>query len=310
MLSRSKGYITYKARKWVFDFSGIGQAVFLSGTGRGGTTWLSNVINYDNAYRYIFEPFHPAYLPKISHFTDRQYIRPDSRDSIYLRPAKRIIGGKINNRWVNKFNRKILVRRRLIKDIRTNLMLGWLHESFPQIPIVLLLRHPLAVVNSQMANGWSADLRTFLNQPDLMADHLEPYRDLLETTTDNFESLLLHWCIETKVPLHQFRGRNGGTYVVFYENLYSKPEVEIPRLFAFIGRDYDSAVMKTFQLASKTSRMDSPVRKGKNPIYNWQNSISLGQQKYCFDVLRRFDLDHVYGIDPLPKNENSFYNHF
>jgi hypothetical protein len=31
--------------------------IFLAGTGRSGTTWLSNIINYKNEYRYMFEPF-------------------------------------------------------------------------------------------------------------------------------------------------------------------------------------------------------------------------------------------------------------
>ena len=31
-------------------------AVFLAGSGRSGTTWLSEVINYKGGYRYVFEP--------------------------------------------------------------------------------------------------------------------------------------------------------------------------------------------------------------------------------------------------------------
>jgi len=297
MFGIPKGYLTYKARKQVLDLPGPGKTVFLSGTGRGGTTWLSNVINHDNAYRYMFEPFHPAYVPLISHFKSKQYLRPDNRDNTYLLPARRILAGKINNPWINKWNRKILIRKRLIKDIRTNLMLGWLKTNFPEIPIILLVRHPLAVVSSQMANGWQADLTVFLSQPELMQDYLTPYRDLLENPGNHFEALILQWCVETRVPLAQSGA--GGIRVAFYENIFSYPEKELPELFAFIGQPFDPSVMDMLGQASKTARLDSPVRKGKNPVDHWRHNITAQQKEYCLEMLRRFGLDHIYGIDPL-----------
>lgn len=34
-------------------------SVFLAGFGRSGTTWIFDIINYKNEYRYTFELFHP-----------------------------------------------------------------------------------------------------------------------------------------------------------------------------------------------------------------------------------------------------------
>ena len=40
----------------VLDWNGdLGRTVFLAGTARSGTTWLSELINHRNDYRYIFE---------------------------------------------------------------------------------------------------------------------------------------------------------------------------------------------------------------------------------------------------------------
>ncbi len=260
---------------------------------------MSNVINYDNSYRYIFEPFHPGYVSEVSNFKSKQYLRPDSHGHEYLKPARKILSGKINNRWINKFNRKIVVQRRLIKDIRINLLLGWIKVNFPEIPIVLLLRHPLAVVSSQVSNGWKADLRGFLNQPDLMQDHLEPYKDLMASTKDNFEGLILEWCVETRVPIVQLK--SSGIKIVFYENLYLNPETEVPKLFSFIGRPFDPSFMDTIGQPSKTSRINSPVRKGSSPVDNWQRSVIDSQKEFCLKALKCFRLDYIYGIEPLPK---------
>src|SRR5262245_3197724 len=47
-------------REILFDSTGeIRDAALVSGTRRSGTTWLADVINFDNHYRYMFEPFHP-----------------------------------------------------------------------------------------------------------------------------------------------------------------------------------------------------------------------------------------------------------
>src|SRR6516165_9942427 len=54
--------------------------VFLAGTGRSGTTWVSHFINYRNEYRYIFEPFPSPKANICTAFRYRQYLRPENDD--------------------------------------------------------------------------------------------------------------------------------------------------------------------------------------------------------------------------------------
>ncbi|HZM95343.1 MAG TPA: hypothetical protein VFB92_18065 [Vicinamibacterales bacterium] len=44
------------------------KSIFLAGTGRGGGTWLSEIINQNNEYRLVFEPFHPKRAPWMKPF--------------------------------------------------------------------------------------------------------------------------------------------------------------------------------------------------------------------------------------------------
>ncbi len=48
-----------EGKKPLIDFNDYRQTVFVSGVGRSGTTWVANIINYANDYRFMFEPFHP-----------------------------------------------------------------------------------------------------------------------------------------------------------------------------------------------------------------------------------------------------------
>ena len=44
--------------KFYIDAHNIKHTILIAGTGRSGTTWLSDTINYKNQFRYIFEPLH------------------------------------------------------------------------------------------------------------------------------------------------------------------------------------------------------------------------------------------------------------
>ena len=42
--------------------------VFISGVGRSGTTWLTELINYNHRYRILFEPFHNKKVKIVQNF--------------------------------------------------------------------------------------------------------------------------------------------------------------------------------------------------------------------------------------------------
>src|SRR5215207_6837022 len=92
--------------------------IFLAGTARSGTTWVSELINYRNEYRYIFEPFNDKKVSLAGPFGGRRYLRPEEEDPELLHTASFILSGKIRSNWTERFNRRFISERRLIKDIR------------------------------------------------------------------------------------------------------------------------------------------------------------------------------------------------
>ena len=132
-------------------------SIFLAGVGRSGTTWVADIINCNNDHRYIHEPFHPYRVKEARNFQYIHYLRPENRETRYLEPAKAVLSGRIRNRWTDSDNKKIFARKRLIKDIRANLLLKWIHANFHGMPIILLFRHPCAVANSWLRLGWGKE---------------------------------------------------------------------------------------------------------------------------------------------------------
>jgi hypothetical protein len=268
-------------------------SVFLAGSGRSGTTWASEVINYRNGYRFIFEPFHPGKVRICKYFRRKQYLRPDDRREEYLGPARTILTGGLRNFWTDRFNKKFVARRRLIKDIRANLLLGWMRANFPGMPMILLLRHPCAVAASRLALGWKDNLSETMEQGELVEDFLLPAEAEIRAARNGFERHVFLWCIENYVPLTQLGP--GEIHLTFYENFLAHPEDEVRRLFAFLGEDFDGRVYRILSHPSPLSRRD------EDPSLDaWRCSVTDSQLERTIEILALFGLDRVYGAGAMP----------
>jgi hypothetical protein len=271
-------------------------SVFLAGSGRSGTTWVSEIINHRNEYRLIFEPFHPGIC---KNFRRKQYLRPDDRSEEYLGPARKVLTGGIRSFWTDRFNRKFVARRRLIKDIRANLLLCWMRENLPGMPIVLLLRHPCAVAASRLALGWRDGLPEMMEQEELVEDYLSPIEAEIQAARNAFERHVFSWCIDNYVPLRQFAP--GEIHLAFYENFIVHPEDEIQRLFAFLGEDFDRRVYRVLRRPSPLSR-----RGGSSSVDAWRRSVSGSQLERAVEILGLFELDRLYGEGTMPDPSGAY----
>lgn len=292
----------FKNTRWVNFLlelnSDYKKAIFLAGTGRSGTTWVSSLINYNNDYRDIFEPFHPYKVSIVEHFRYRQYLRPDNQQQEFIQPAKDILSGKLKNKWTDQFNKKVFCQKRMIKDIRANFLLKWLHHNFPEVPIILLFRHPCAVVNSKLHLGWGNHLDELLAQPELVEDFLQPFKQEIEAAKTDFEKQIFLWCLENYVPLRQFAP--GEIHLAFYESFCKEPKAEIERLFTFLGKKFDDTVFATLNKPSATSRKESAIITTGNVVDGWKKHITSEQLQRGIEILSLFGLDTIYSQDPLP----------
>jgi hypothetical protein len=262
-------------------------SVFIAGSGRSGTTWVSEIVNHRNGYRLVFEPFHPGKVGICGNFRRKQYLRPDDRREEYLEPARTVLTGGLRSTWTDRFNRKFVARRRLIKDIRANLLLGWMRENFQGMPIVLLLRHPCAVAASRLALGWKDNLSETMDQEQLVEDFLLPVEAEIRGARDDFERHVFSWCIENYVPLRQFGP--GEIHLSFYENFLAQPDDEVRRLLAFLGEDFDGRVYHALR------------RKGEGPSVDaWRRSVSDSRLERTIEILGLFGLDRVYAEGAMP----------
>lgn len=275
------------------------KSVFVCGSGRSGTTWLFDVLNFDRSYRPMIEPFTRGLVPICRAFSPRQYVRPESADPTYLEPATAIFTGAVRHAFIDQATPPMIVHRRLIKDVRTTLMLKWARDHFPGMPILYILRHPCAVALSRQKLGWRTDLdRAFLDQPDLVNRHLQPFVDVVGKASSTFERHLIDWCVENFVPLAELAHRN--VHIAFYENLCADPESELRKIYAYLGRPFPPAVLDSLHLPSKSPKTDTTTfADTRDVVGKWREQITADDRATAARVTKLFGLDQIYGDDVL-----------
>lgn len=285
------------AKYLIFDRGNIQKTILLAGSGRSGTTWVENLLNHDNSKRVIFEPFDIKRNRSISHWNPRQYLEADEAGTEYLEPLREILSGRFRSQWSDQFNKKIFASSRLIKAIRANFLLPWIHRTYPDLPIVFLMRHPCAVAHSRIQMGWEASLLSYQSQDALMGGVLNPFRSLLSQEFDEFEKHILVWCVENYVPLTLMEP--GSMHVVFYEDLVRQKEIEA--LFKAVGESAPHLDELEMNKPSALSRHDSSINQGEDMLRSWTKKVSDDQIEKAMKLLAEFGLDKVYNRSIHPQ---------
>ena len=281
------------------DYGDSRDTVFLAGTGRSGTTWIQDVINGRNDFRILFEPFHSKKVQLLKEWNYRQYLPPEEEAEKFVRPATAILNGNVNEAWIDQFNKKYFSKKRIVKDIRTHFLLKWIDVHFPEIPIILLLRHPCAVANSKLKLEWGTHLDDILRQDRLLADFLEPFEDEIRGAESSFEKHVFMWCIENYVPLKQFSSKE--IKIVFYEKMCCNYEKEVRSLYQFIGKRFSDQVLAKQSEPSVMSREKSAIRTGRDPVNAWRQNIGEDQIRRAVEICEIFGMHQIYGEDSLPR---------
>lgn len=98
--------------------------------------------------------------------------------------------------------------------------------SLFDMDVIVTIRHPAAIVNSYKALNWNHPFSHFLNQPELMEEHLAPFRPEIEefakTEYDIVDQTALLWKL-IHYMIIKYRETQTEWIFVRYEDLASDP---------------------------------------------------------------------------------------
>ena len=283
-------------------------SILVAGTGRSGTTWLAGIIASQLRCRMMFEPFNSSKVAAYRSFHYYQYMRPHEGHSTLYAFCRDVFSGVIRDNWIDSQVEYLRPRCRLVKEIRANLLLRWIHDRFPEVPILFIVRHPCAVVQSRMSLNWGTDpIASFLAQDRLVEDFLLNKKGIIERVQTPEEKHAIVWCVSNLVPLRQFE--QGTLNVIYYENLCVRPEEEISRIFGLIGQSATGSALRHAARPSTTATQASSIVSGGDSLTKWQERMTSAQCERILEIVSQFGLDHLYGSGTVPQQAESGLTH-
>ncbi len=225
-----------------------GKPIFIGGTHRSGTTWFAQMLAVPGLW-YIHEPFNPNKKIWQEAFS---YVRPGHENTAvdtYFRSL--LQGGFRQTANMPHCDHPLMplrlmnpsIQRVMIKDPLACLLTGYLAARFDILPVVLF-RHPAGFVASVTRLGWPVGeyLAAFLKRAELMQDHLEPYRELMERHqhSDGIEAAAVLHGVLNVVQWNQIQANPSIRYYVF-EELCQDPLSAFEKVFCDLNLPYSSA---------------------------------------------------------------------
>lgn len=284
-------------------------AILLAGPGRSGTTWLADVIASASGVQQIFEPllFNPHVYdladwspPSVETYLRLYYLRPDGDYPGWNALLNRILRGRYRTYLTDTERSSFFPKRYLIKEVRANLMLGYIHDHF-QPSLIYLMRHPCAVIASRMRLGWQVDLDELLDQETLVADYLSDWvGDVEQARANPIASHAIWWAVESAVAARDLATRPH--YPVFYEQLLMEPQAQMKAILDWLHLDIHAIPLPLLERKSRTTWNDQsqqPSPELEQRLGSWQKRLSQQEQSLILNWAHRLGVT-AYNDTLLP----------
>jgi hypothetical protein len=300
------------------------RTTFIAGAGRCGTTWLGKLLDSSSRVFYKHEPDNPSLpwfrgipsrLEPIDendshrdHFASAieqafwshglQFIQEPYFPKVFLR-HRALALFNYSLRGFRKFGitevsavtlPRCMFRddtrniHLVIKSVRSNLRLAWIHRHFPHFRIVLLIRHPGGYLGSWLRarneQGWTGfGERQRLDStvlPFSRPEH-QTYLEAYEQGSP-FERELIYWIVANEIPLLELR-RSPVFKVVVYEELCAEPERVLREVYEHSGIPFGEQTLR-FVKASTSKQKEGFHDVFKDPKFvanRWHDELTTEQ---------------------------------
>ena len=275
---------------------------------RSGSTLLGNVLGVIPFSCTLFEPLNLKNVPeaKAAGFTWRTFVPREKKwpdGEAYL---EHLFQGRMLNSFTARemsFWDAFNSRRLIIKFVRANRLLPWLCHRFEVPPPILLIRHPCAVVASQINAGIRMKKRP--DSPSFL-DEYPNFKNALAGVDGVLENHTATWALDQLCIL---REQTPHPWIIItYEELILYPERTLLRVVENWNVNID--FNKALSLMKKPSRVVS--KSGISGVKGWKDVLSNKQISQVLSIANSFGLSfystkyeanygELYSKD-LPKN--------
>lgn len=273
---------------------------------RGGSTWLQEVICQNGRIRAIDQPFSFYSGPPFLHehlpiMTNSLYLHLDQEDEARVKKyVDRIFAGHIVHGAQWRFWKKsffLKSNRVLLKITKGKSLMEWFSDTYDDVDIVWLIRHPIAQSLSVIKAGWENDSKVYLQNHFFVGKYLTPNLQELGKTVlnkgDILEKYVLNWCLESLVPFRTLQ-RKSQIILISYEESVLKPESMANYLSERLELDNRDSMTKGMSTPSRTTKFTHTNVKSinwQNKLQNWEKNVPNHLRNRCFDIIEQFGIN-------------------
>ena len=289
--------------------------IILSGAPRGGTTWLMEILETLSGYKSIFEPFHREWYPevKLLNLPPRPYLPSHKEHKELKNYLQKVFTGQVPSPKYRitpaEIYRRFTATKVIVKFIRANRLLPWIVNNFQVRGTYFLIRHPCAVISSQLETGIrgyftpkniplkkEVTLQEASQIPQIRED--EWLMKKLRTIESQEEVLATIWSLDNYIPLSYLSEYPDAWYTIVYEKLVTDFDNEIKKIFEYINEEVPEKAYEKFKRPSKTT-YDKSYLGTPRQLLKWKKKLSEHQVKNILKVVHWFGLD-FYTENPEP----------
>ncbi|QQS27319.1 sulfotransferase domain-containing protein [bacterium] len=278
--------------------------ILISGTHRGGTTFVGTILAQANELRYVYEPLSPwfddlsrdTYCPicGLNLNTWYPYIY-EGNEKPYRTHFKHF-----NN------SKRLMGKQPLYKDPLSPFAAEWLYKAY-DTQVIFLLRNPLALVASCKQVDWGVPFDRLAHQNELLNTYLPQYKkEAKEFAKGNHtkleETALLYNMVYEKA--YELSQKYPDWIFIKHEDISSNPEQEFKQLFKRLGLEYSTTVKaKVDELTNaknkaegKDTKIHSIHRKSKDLTELWKKRLTKTEIDYVTKTCKRVAGLHGYDL--------------
>lgn len=262
---------------------------------RSGSTLLGQALSALPRTCFLFEPLNLDKVPqaRAADFSWRTYRHPSEDWPQGKAFLEAVFRGEVINAWTSremKFPQSGLANRMVVKFVRANRLLPWICHNFEILPPVLLIRHPCAVVASQLNYGWRGQRRP---EAPTFLDRLPRFRAALAKTQCDEEFLAAVWALDQLPALLMPSPR--PLLIVTYEELVTQSRNTLTHIFENwnLNVDIEPALLRLEKPSSVVSKS------GIWGVEGWKHQLSAKQIKLILNTVKNFGIT-FYTQDPKP----------
>ncbi len=272
--------------------------VSLLGTQRGGSTWVQELLSSGPGVCPLFEPlsgrwFRHRYGVEVPMLAAGQDAPELARFLGDVMAGRRLTPGLVR---LSGPLEVVRAERFLVKHVRLNLAAGWLIEQFPSSPVVILVRHPCAVVESLERVDWGPrNVRRAL--VDLPPGGRERVEALLDGRTSPTAAAAAVWAVQVSALLDDTTP--DSAHLITFEAVSADPMGVLGPVMEDVGLPRPPDLGARARQPSTTTYSGSVVRAGGDPVVAWTERLAPAVRDEVLAVVAAAGVTG-YGTDPGP----------